>query len=52
MSYFYTLTTQKLIILSMLISFLATVIEAISPKGMDNLSLPVVVSVLLEVVAG
>lgn len=52
LSFFYVFTTWELIIISLVISFLTTIIEIISPNGTDNLSIPLIVSISLVVFVG
>lgn len=52
LSFFFTLTPREIITLSLIISLLTSIIEIISPVGSDNLSIPLVVSVLLLLFAG
>ena len=47
LSFYYNVTNWDLIILALVISGFTSITEAISPYGTDNLSVPLVVSVLL-----
>lgn len=43
----YNMQTEKLLIVSIIISLIVTVIEAISTKGIDNISVPIAILVIL-----
>jgi phosphatidate cytidylyltransferase len=47
-----TLTTSGIIIISLIIAFITAIVEAVSPNGTDNLSIPVAVALLLALFTG
>jgi phosphatidate cytidylyltransferase len=51
-SHFYSITTMQLIFYSIGISVVATVTEAVSHRGTDNLSIPLVISVIMGLLLG
>ncbi len=50
--FFYAYSDWQLIIISLLLSLIATITELISPRGTDNLSIPLVLSISLMLFAG
>lgn len=52
LSFFYVYPTLELIFISLSVSFITTITEVISPKGTDNLSIPLVLCISLIVIAG
>jgi phytol kinase len=49
LSHFYSMNLSRLLSYSIMIALLATTVEAISSKGTDNLTVPILVSTLLSV---
>lgn len=52
LSFFYTFSLWQLIIIALGLSSITTITELISPKGTDNLSIPLVLSISLILFAG
>lgn len=47
--FFYNVTIPELVVYSLVISFITSATEAVSPNGTDNFSIPLVVSLLLGI---
>jgi phytol kinase len=51
-SYLFPFNIQWLLVSSFVVSVMATVLEAVTPKGLDNLTVPIISAVLFLLMAG